>query len=93
MASALALSALTKLQHCSTQRQSTVTAGHTCGYTYSRPGSRMLTSLGCVFESQVAVVVDPIQSVKGKVVIDAFRSINPQARAPLPVAQEQAEFS
>jgi len=26
----------------------------------------------------VAVVIDPIQSVKGKVVIDAFRSINPQ---------------
>ncbi|ORZ37431.1 JAB1/Mov34/MPN/PAD-1 ubiquitin protease-domain-containing protein [Catenaria anguillulae PL171] len=26
----------------------------------------------------VAVVVDPIQSVKGKVVIDAFRTINPQ---------------
>merc|ERR1712022_34806 len=26
----------------------------------------------------VAVVVDPIQSVKGKVVIDTFRSINPQ---------------
>jgi len=26
----------------------------------------------------VAVVVDPIQSVKGKVVIDAFRSVNPQ---------------
>lgn len=26
----------------------------------------------------VAVVVDPIQSVKGKVVIDAFRLINPQ---------------
>jgi hypothetical protein len=26
----------------------------------------------------VAVVVDPIQSVKGKVVIDAFRSISPQ---------------
>jgi 26S proteasome regulatory subunit N11 len=26
----------------------------------------------------VAVVVDPIQSVKGKVVIDAFRNINPQ---------------
>ena len=25
----------------------------------------------------VAVVVDPIQSVKGKVVIDAFRLINP----------------
>merc|ERR1712183_687744 len=26
----------------------------------------------------VAVVVDPIQSVKGKVAIDSFRSINPQ---------------
>ena len=25
-----------------------------------------------------AVVVDPVQSVKGKVVIDAFRSIDPQ---------------
>lgn len=30
-------------------------------------------------ERAVAVVVDPIQSVKGKVVIDAFRTINPQA--------------
>jgi 26S proteasome regulatory subunit N11 len=29
-------------------------------------------------ERAVAVVVDPIQSVKGKVVIDAFRLINPQ---------------
>lgn len=29
-------------------------------------------------ERAVAVVVDPIQSVKGKVVIDAFRTINPQ---------------
>jgi len=29
----------------------------------------------------VAVVVDPIQSVKGKVVIDAFRLINPQMSA------------
>ncbi|KAG0343715.1 26S proteasome non-ATPase regulatory subunit 14 [Podila humilis] len=29
----------------------------------------------------VAVVVDPIQSVKGKVVIDAFRLINPQSAA------------
>lgn len=27
----------------------------------------------------VAVVVDPIQSVKGKVVIDCFRLINPQS--------------
>jgi len=33
----------------------------------------------------VAVVVDPIQSVKGKVVIDAFRLINPQT---MMVAQE-----
>ena len=30
-------------------------------------------------ERAVSVVVDPIQSVKGKVVIDAFRLINPQA--------------
>ena len=29
-------------------------------------------------ERAVGVVVDPIQSVKGKVVIDAFRSISPQ---------------
>lgn len=32
----------------------------------------------------VAVVVDPIQSVKGKVVIDAFRLINPQQMTPEP---------
>lgn len=30
-------------------------------------------------ERAVAVVVDPIQSVKGKVVIDCFRLINPQS--------------
>lgn len=30
-------------------------------------------------ERAVAVVVDPVQSVKGKVVIDAFRLISPQA--------------
>ena len=30
-------------------------------------------------ERAVAVVIDPIQSVKGKVVIDAFRLINPHA--------------
>ena len=28
----------------------------------------------------MAVVIDPIQSVKGKVVIDAFRLINPQSQ-------------
>jgi 26S proteasome regulatory subunit N11 len=26
----------------------------------------------------VAIVLDPIQSVKGKIVIDAFRTINPR---------------
>ena len=30
-----------------------------------------------LIDRAVAVVVDPIQSVKGKVVIDAFRLINP----------------
>ena len=30
----------------------------------------------------MAVVVDPMQSVKGKVVIDAFRLINPQTVHP-----------
>jgi hypothetical protein len=30
----------------------------------------------------VSVVIDPIQSVRGKVVIDAFRCISPQVRAP-----------
>ncbi|GJD06267.1 26S proteasome non-ATPase regulatory subunit 14 [Galdieria sulphuraria] len=40
------------------------------GWYHSHPG------FGCWLS--VAVVVDPIQSVKGKVVIDAFRLINPQ---------------
>merc|ERR1712046_93057 len=35
-------------------------------------------SFEALSDRAVAVVVDPIQSVKGKVVIDAFRSINPQ---------------
>jgi len=35
-------------------------------------------SFEAIHERCVAVVVDPIQSVKGKVVIDAFRCINPQ---------------
>ncbi|CAG8486882.1 10855_t:CDS:2 [Paraglomus brasilianum] len=50
------------------------------GWYHSHPG------FGCWLSSSfeqlnpraVAVVVDPIQSVKGKVVIDAFRLINPQ---------------
>eukprot|EP00850_Spirogloea_muscicola_P015849 SM000125S26054 [mRNA] locus=s125:25387:27972:- [translate_table: standard] len=36
------------------------------------------TSFEALNQRAVAVVVDPIQSVKGKVVIDAFRLINPQ---------------
>ncbi|CEQ41067.1 SPOSA6832_02763, partial [Sporobolomyces salmonicolor] len=46
------------------------------------PSSSPLTPARQSFEQlnprAVAVVIDPIQSVKGKVVIDAFRSINPQ---------------
>ncbi|GMT31952.1 hypothetical protein PFISCL1PPCAC_23249, partial [Pristionchus fissidentatus] len=38
-------------------------------------------SFEALSDRAVAVVVDPIQSVKGKVVIDAFRTINPQAMA------------
>lgn len=38
-------------------------------------------SFEALSERAVAVVVDPIQSVKGKVVIDAFRTINPQTIA------------
>ncbi|KAG4157933.1 hypothetical protein ERO13_D02G092400v2 [Gossypium hirsutum] len=36
------------------------------------------TSFEALNQRAVAVVVDPIQSVKGKLVIDAFRLINPQ---------------
>jgi 26S proteasome regulatory subunit N11 len=42
-------------------------------------------SFEALTDRAVAVVVDPIQSVKGKVVIDAFRLINPQS---LVVGQE-----
>ncbi|VDM91528.1 unnamed protein product, partial [Onchocerca ochengi] len=38
-------------------------------------------SFEALSDRAVAVVVDPIQSVKGKVVIDAFRTINPQSIA------------
>lgn len=38
----------------------------------------LLQSFEALNQRAVAVVVDPIQSVKGKVVIDAFRLINPQ---------------
>lgn len=38
----------------------------------------LMQSFEALNQRAVAVVVDPIQSVKGKVVIDAFRLINPQ---------------
>ncbi|KAL0392109.1 UNVERIFIED_CONTAM: 26S proteasome non-ATPase regulatory subunit [Sesamum radiatum] len=38
----------------------------------------VMQSFEALNQRAVAVVVDPIQSVKGKVVIDAFRLINPQ---------------
>merc|ERR1712226_1232195 len=41
-------------------------------------------SFEALSERAVAVVVDPIQSVKGKVVIDAFRLINPMPYQPMP---------
>jgi hypothetical protein len=38
----------------------------------------LLQSFEALNQRAVAVVVDPVQSVKGKVVIDAFRLISPQ---------------
>lgn len=43
-----------------------------CSYT-----GNLLQGFEALNRRAVAVVVDPIQSVKGKVVIDAFRLINP----------------
>ena len=40
-----------------------------------------LQSFEALSSRAVAVVVDPIQSVKGKVVIDAFRLTNPHLQA------------
>lgn len=40
-------------------------------------------SFEALSERAVAVVIDPIQSVKGKVVIDAFRLINPNMMVSL----------
>ena len=48
-----------------------LTACHVCGVL-------LLQSFEQLNDRSVAVVADPIQSVKGKVVIDAFRLINPQ---------------
>merc|ERR1711967_211534 len=57
------------------------------GWYHSRPGFgcwlsgvdvNTQQSFEALNQRCVAVVVDPIQSVKGKVVIDAFRCINPQ---------------
>ncbi|GKA31529.1 26S proteasome non-ATPase regulatory subunit 14 [Tanacetum coccineum] len=41
-------------------------------------GAKGLRSFEALNQRVVAAVVDPIQSVKGKVVIDAFRLINPR---------------
>merc|ERR1712188_13047 len=57
------------------------------GWYHSHPGFRCWVSgvdintqqsFEALSDRAVAVVVDPVQSVKGKVVIDAFRLINPQ---------------
>lgn len=42
-------------------------------------------SFEALSERAVAVVIDPIQSVKGKVVIDAFRLINPNMMVSIPI--------
>lgn len=42
-------------------------------------------SFEALSERAVAIVIDPIQSVKGKVVIDAFRLINPNMMVRIPV--------
>lgn len=42
-------------------------------------------SFEALSERAVAVVIDPIQSVKGKVVIDAFRLINPNMMVSTPI--------
>lgn len=42
-------------------------------------------SFEALSERAVAVVIDPIQSVKGKVVIDAFRLINPNMMVSISV--------
>uniref|UniRef100_A0A915EBE3 MPN domain-containing protein n=1 Tax=Ditylenchus dipsaci TaxID=166011 RepID=A0A915EBE3_9BILA len=63
---------------------------HVVGWYHSHPGFgcwlsgvdvQTQKSFEKLHERSVAVVVDPIQSVKGKVVIDAFRSINPMLLA------------
>ena len=42
------------------------------------PFPRPLQSFEALNQRAVSVVIDPVQSVKGKVVIDAFRLISPQ---------------
>lgn len=44
----------------------------------ARRAAALLQSFEALNARAVAVVVDPVQSVKGKVVIDAFRLISPQ---------------
>ncbi|CAD6193868.1 unnamed protein product [Caenorhabditis auriculariae] len=53
-------------------------------------------SFEALHQRAVAVVVDPIQSVKGKVMLDAFRSINPMnlnLRAMAPTAEPRQTTS
>lgn len=42
------------------------------------PLCNLLQSFEALNQRAVSVVIDPVQSVKGKVVIDAFRLISPQ---------------
>ncbi len=48
-----------------------------CRYQYSSKDNNIQQSFEQLNPKCVAVVIDPIQSVRGKVVIDAFRLINP----------------
>lgn len=57
---------------------STSTPSRSAGNNGCRGNHPVPQSFEALNQRAVAVVVDPIQSVKGKVVIDAFRLINPQ---------------
>lgn len=49
-------------------------------------------SFEALSERAVAVVIDPIQSVKGKVVIDAFRLINPNMMVSIHTDNQLLQF-
>jgi 26S proteasome regulatory subunit N11 len=74
--------------HCSAVLTMALRSETVVGWYHSHPGFGCWLSSVDINTQQsfeqltpraVAVVIDPIQSVKGKVVIDAFRLINPQA--------------